>query len=69
MVVAHGGSITAFLRHLLNLGVNKGALTEAEVLQAPPNGSYCKLLITVTEEGHVLARGSRIEAVHQIGHL
>ena len=28
MVVAHRGSITAFLRHLLNLGVTKVALTE-----------------------------------------
>ena len=28
MVVAHRGSIKAFLRHLLNLGVNKVALTD-----------------------------------------
>ena len=32
MVVTHRGSITAFLRHLLHLGVNKVALTEAFTL-------------------------------------
>ena len=32
MVVAHRGSIKAFLRHLLNLGENKVALTEAFTL-------------------------------------
>ena len=69
MVVAHGVSIKAFLRHVLNCGVDRGDLTKEEILADAPNASFSRLVVTVDELFRIVPGSTRIEVVHEVGHL